>query len=910
MSDDYTQDTATTAAITPGGSISGEIETAGDRDWIAVQLQSGRTYRFDLMGAPTGHGTLEDTFLRKIYDSDGNKTVGDGANPTYNDDTDGRNSRVTFTPLISGTYYIEVSGDRDETGTYTFSVTDLTPPEQTQTTQEQPTTDPPATPEPAATDDDASNPQTTGVLEVNGEARGTIEESGDRDRFAVTLTAGVTYQFDLRESSDNGLHDPFIYGIHDADGNLIEGTQNDNISWFFWNSRVFFTPEASGTYYISVGAGDDGTGDYDLSVTNIDNDDYPATTATTGTVTPGTPTTGEVNTDYEEDWFRVTLEAGATYRIEITGRSSGSGTLVSPMLKGLYDADGNLIPGSTVYPGGRGDDARLEFSPSESGTYYIGVGAPGIGTGTYGVEVTAIGRGAARDLGDITNPSNAVFLKEQIDAIPDDGAYYKFTLTEASVIEFGLRRQDRDADLLIEDEDGNVLHAGRRDGRANEAVRADLEAGTYYVHVHARERGVNDFILRYGPPTETTVQPDTDATPEGARGIQFFSGVATAGGKLDGMGDATDYVKFTLEQAKVVSLALSGRELHPSLDRDINMRLQDERGNNIRASAEKGRAGENIELMLDPGTYYVELTAYEAGDSPYYLQVTQSEPPRLSIGNTSTYEEEGAILRFPVTLDKASPREITAQWTTYELPSATATPGEDYQISSGTVTFAPGETEQWIEVPVIDDDIEDSGETVAVRIHSVVEAVIKTDNALGTITNRDLAADTTTEGRLEVNAAPILQQIDTRKDADWFEVELMTGETYYIDAKGVSSSHGTLPDPILRVYNEDGTIASRQDDNVDPDNGDPVVLQDDNGGSGRNARVVFTPEGTGELETYYVSVASVRHSKRRLNRHILAFHLNCKRRLPVPYRGPRRSHHRRGDRRANAQQPPLRRNRV
>ena len=57
---DIAADTTTTAAVAVGGSATGEIETAGDKDWFEVELEAGRTYRFDLQGAPGGHGTLSD----------------------------------------------------------------------------------------------------------------------------------------------------------------------------------------------------------------------------------------------------------------------------------------------------------------------------------------------------------------------------------------------------------------------------------------------------------------------------------------------------------------------------------------------------------------------------------------------------------------------------------------------------------------------------------------------------------------------------------------------------------------------------------------------------------------------------------------------------------------------------------
>ena len=104
--------------VAVGGSATGAIGTAGDEDRFAVEPEAGRIYHFDLTGSPGGGGTLPDTFFRAIYNSAGQYQA-----DSYNDDFDGsRDSRVTFTPTESGTYYARVSGDRDETGSYTLSV--------------------------------------------------------------------------------------------------------------------------------------------------------------------------------------------------------------------------------------------------------------------------------------------------------------------------------------------------------------------------------------------------------------------------------------------------------------------------------------------------------------------------------------------------------------------------------------------------------------------------------------------------------------------------------------------------------------------------------------------------------------------------------------------------------------------
>ena len=120
---DLPNDNSTPGRVAVGGSATGAIGTDGDQDRFAVELVAGRTYQFDLTGSPGGGGTLPDTFFRAIYNSEGQYQA-----DSYNDDFDGgRDSRVTFTPTESGTYYARVSGDRDEVGSYTLSVTDVTP---------------------------------------------------------------------------------------------------------------------------------------------------------------------------------------------------------------------------------------------------------------------------------------------------------------------------------------------------------------------------------------------------------------------------------------------------------------------------------------------------------------------------------------------------------------------------------------------------------------------------------------------------------------------------------------------------------------------------------------------------------------------------------------------------------------
>ena len=58
-----------------GSSVTGNIESATDRDWFRVRFNGRigeRVYWLELKGADTGDGTLEDPLIVGIYDRQGN----------------------------------------------------------------------------------------------------------------------------------------------------------------------------------------------------------------------------------------------------------------------------------------------------------------------------------------------------------------------------------------------------------------------------------------------------------------------------------------------------------------------------------------------------------------------------------------------------------------------------------------------------------------------------------------------------------------------------------------------------------------------------------------------------------------------------------------------------------------------
>ena len=74
--DDFPANDRTTGRVAVGGSVTGNIDDANDKDAFEVHLEIGPTYQIDVEGADTGQGTLENPRLVGLryvdeYDPDG-----------------------------------------------------------------------------------------------------------------------------------------------------------------------------------------------------------------------------------------------------------------------------------------------------------------------------------------------------------------------------------------------------------------------------------------------------------------------------------------------------------------------------------------------------------------------------------------------------------------------------------------------------------------------------------------------------------------------------------------------------------------------------------------------------------------------------------------------------------------------
>ena len=827
---DIAADTTTTAAVAVGGSATGEIETADDKDWFEVELEAGRTYRFDLQGAPGGHGTLSDTFLRRILDAEGNKSTGDGQHRTYNDDFQGsRDSRVTFTAKEAGTYYVEASGDRDETGTYRLTVTDVTPePEVVPDVAPVPVVVPDVTPEP-----EVEEPERQITRPPFGEAGPPSVSLFTRPPFGEVGRPSVSL---------------FETGFPDA--------------------QVFPDSEEEPLVSQQQLAGDDYTGDI-VS---------PGTVAVGGSVTGviGPPRTGFAAGD--RDWFKVELLAGRTYRIDLEGASTSSGTLPDPSISGIYDAKGQKVPGtSTNNDGGEGLNARLLFAPDTGGTYYIA--ASSIiqnDTGTYRLSVTEAEefstiRSSAKtvEVGDVDNPPTGLIASDR------ERAWFAVELEAGGSYRIEMEGVD---DALP----GRAL--------AKPAVFAVYDDRGDQVAHFFRSRGDKIAVLEIEPPTEGTYYIVLGRAAGSSSGRYHLSvtrtddypadirtaGTVEVGGSATGEIEAgydVDWFAVELLAGTTYEIDVLGSAVIAGALRDPYLvGIHDSSGNLIENTTDDNfflHASLNSRVSFDASTggiYYIAVRSADGGTGTYRVVVDVSRGiVDDDYGDDTSTTGTVAVGGFATGRIEVEKEE---DWFAVELLA-----GVGYRIDlRGSHTLAgtlpdPLLLAVWHGATELQDSVDDDGgegpdsRLSNFRVDADGTYYIAVSNS-GTFTGTYRLSVTATSvfGVVKHTATDIAVggsatgDIEQSGERDWFEIDLVGGKSYQIDIKGANfwetdTTDGTLRDPYLwGIYKPNGTRIPGTEKN----DGGGV----DNPGFPYNTRFVFEPEENG---TYYIATAGNAH---------------------------------------------------
>ena len=466
--DDHPNAIGSNTAVVPGDSVTGNLETGGDKDIFVVSGTAGSTYSIDLRGAPSSLGTLTDPILT-ILDSNSSQIA-------QNDDGGtGFESSLTYRPSVAGDFFIEAGAfSSGLTGTYQLDVTDVT-----------------------VQDDHSDNIGDNAILIIGANQAGNLEIENDTDVFALDVEAGVTYTIDQKGfwSSVGNLRDPLLT-LKDSAGTIL--SQNDD-GGFRLESQIIFTPISTETIYVEAGAFGTRTGTYEISVgasgTSSDNDvaDTPSLGLTS--IIPGISQTGDVEVGGDKDVFSLSVTSGATYQIDMKGSTSNVGTLTDPLLR-VLDINGEVLGQND--DGGRGFESLLTYTASSTGEVFIEAGAfsPAL-TGTYQIDVlqTSIGTSSLGDTvgGSIESAAsanlNSIFAGN-IDFLGDKDMF-NFSLEANTTYRFDIRGSHSNHGTLWDPQaflydDNNTLVAQDDDsgtGFDSSIAYTATETGDYYLSV-------------------------------------------------------------------------------------------------------------------------------------------------------------------------------------------------------------------------------------------------------------------------------------------------------------------------------------------------------------------------------------------------------------------------------------------
>ena len=336
---EISEDIYTTATMDVNSVFTSQIDESFDKDWVKISLIEGYDYKINLNG-----NSLSDTFLTGIYNENGVLLHG-----TSNDDSNGtRNSEVIFSANYTGDYFISAGAFSRNTGTYTLEVKDIWE----------------NRPQPAITviDNDgiisASEQHDISVRICNVYGNSFIEYIEVMDERGETIYISND-QFRI-------VNDEII--VHHVDvSSLIDGELR---------FKAFGTTEYDHRIDVRAIVEKDA---YSL-VDTISQDLH-----TTAHMDVDSVFLNTINSGYDRDWIKISLEAGHVYQINLNGHSLGD-----PYLHGIYNADGRFIEGTSNDDNNLGLNSEVTFTATYSGEYFINAGAYGDHTGTYSLEVNDI----------------------------------------------------------------------------------------------------------------------------------------------------------------------------------------------------------------------------------------------------------------------------------------------------------------------------------------------------------------------------------------------------------------------------------------------------------------------------------------------------------------------------------------
>jgi len=781
--------TSTTSSITVGGAaVAGTIDNATDVDWYRAVLVGGTTYTFRVRGLPTGNGTLADPAIAGLYDAGGAYIAN-----TYVDDIDTRDAALTLVAPSSGTYYLAADGWSAYTGTYKVDVIV------------------------AATNDVLGSASSTTTLAIGASVAVDIGQPYDHDWYKVALVAGNTYQYTLSGAGSNNT--PGVHGVFSSGGAYLGGYAAAVLGPSTASASAIFVPSASGDYFIDAYSFYEGS--YTLSV-NLVAADVPNKVGAPGlgAVAVGGSVAGDIGGATDIDWYKVTLAADTAYSIKMQGQQSGFGTLVDPLIAGIYDASGTLVAG-TFSDDSDGNEPSLIFRPAVGGDYYIAADGYASYTGSFTLGVTLL----AGDVGQTPAKAAPLALNTPTLVTIDDAAdtdWYGVSLTAG--LTYGIRLQGaathrgtlydpiltgvydsagvKVADTFVDDA-GGLLNP--------ELAFTPSATGTYYVAA--------DGYDRFTGTAKLAVTIDNIGTTNATAGT--FTLAAPAEGTIDAANDIDRY-GISLAASTVYYVRMQGLSALNGDLPDANITAIYKADGTTTASpvaVTEPVTGKAIGLdswykltTTTAGMYYV--VAEGAGtDGAFLLSATTD----LATGTSAT----GASVAVGGSVSGMIDEGTDTDWYAVSLTANTAYVFKmfGYDTASGTLAD-PYINGVYTSASVLVAGTTGTAIDNAYMRESVVRMIpastgtyyINAQSSGSQVGTFVLSADVEVGGTVATAAAlavggSVTGMIDDTLDTDYYKVNLISGTSYLFKMLGNDSGNGTLDDPLIASLRTNGNVA-------------------------------------------------------------------------------------------------------
>ncbi len=282
----------------------------------------------------------------------------------------------------------------------------------------------------------------------------------------------------------------------------------------------------------------------------------------------------------------------------------------------------------------------------------------------------------------------------------------------------------------------NPIRATLGDATATGTITdADTDVdGSPYVAVKASTDAVEGkpvtFTVRLSAPTEQTVTVQYQA-----RGIRCLSG--------NNCGTATSGVDYVATSGTLTFAA-----------------HQTEKTVNVSTTDDSGYEGtEELYLELSNPTNAVFRTL-RSSNSRFDRHVTarildNDDPPVASFASqASSAQEESGTHNVTINLSAAPtyPIDVYVSNVSSGVGSGTATYGADYRLGSGSVSVPSGATTATIPVTIVDDDVDDSGETIVLKLTTNSAGYTVGESSTHTVTIQEQVTPDTPEVSISAGA--------------------------------------------------------------------------------------------------------------------------------------------------------------